>query len=50
VCRVYCQREADLYNQEQWPDVFRFLIDNMMRMEEAFLEVKDFLKYDELGQ
>jgi hypothetical protein len=50
VCRVYRQEVADLYNQEQWPDVFRFLIDNMMRMEEAFLEVKDFLKYDELGQ
>lgn len=50
VCRVYVSTEADIYKQDKWPDVFRFLIDHMMRMEKAFLEVKDFLKYDELGQ
>jgi hypothetical protein len=50
VCRVYNQIKADIYNQEQWPDIFRFLIDHMIRLEKAFLEVKDFLKYDELGQ
>lgn len=50
VCRVYNQTAADIYDQEKWPEVFRFLIDHMICMEKAFLEVKDFLKYDELGQ
>ena len=45
VCRVYVEMEADLYEVEKWPPVSFFLIDNMMRMEKAFLEVKDFLKY-----
>ncbi len=48
-CRVYTSMPADIYNQECWPDVMYFLIDRMIRMETAFLEVKDFLKYDELG-
>ncbi|MFT3737238.1 MAG: DUF4268 domain-containing protein [Breznakibacter sp.] len=50
VCRVYTCMDADIYKQDKWPEVFRFLIDHMMCMEKAFLEVKDFLKYDELGQ
>ncbi len=45
VCRVYVEMKADMYIKEQWPDISYFLIDNMMRMEKAFLEVKDFLKY-----
>ncbi len=45
VCRVYVEMDADLYGKEEWPQVSYFLIDNMMRMEKAFLEVKDFLKY-----
>jgi len=48
--RVYVKTDADIYNEEKWPNLFKFLIDNMVRMENAFLEVKDFLKYDELGQ
>jgi len=45
VCRVYVEMKADIYIKEQWPDISYFLIDNMLRMEKAFLEVKDFLKY-----
>jgi len=45
VCRIYVEMNADLYKVEEWPQVSFFLIDNMMRMEKAFLEVKDFLKY-----
>jgi len=45
VCRVYVERDADMYIKEQWPDIFYFLIDNMIRLEKAFLEVKDYLKY-----
>lgn len=50
VCRVYKSMKADFYQKEQWPDIFRFLIDGMIRMEKAFEEVKDFLMHDELGQ
>ncbi|TAJ14620.1 DUF4268 domain-containing protein [Marinilabiliaceae bacterium JC017] len=49
VCRVYTSMPADIYQQDQWPDVLYFLIDNMMCMEKAFMEVKDFLVYRELG-
>ncbi|NPA37311.1 MAG: DUF4268 domain-containing protein [Chlorobi bacterium] len=45
VCRVYVEMKADMYRKEQWSDIFYFLIDNMIRMEKAFLEVKDYLKY-----
>ena len=50
VCRVYEEMApADLYQQEQWPEVMKFMIDRMIRLEKAFLEVKDFLSHDELG-
>lgn len=50
VCRVYKQMEGDFLTPEQWPAIFKFMIDNMCQMEKAFLEVQDYLKYDELGQ
>jgi len=51
VCRVYEEmKPADLYKQEEWPEVMKFMIDRMLRLEKAFLEVKDFLMHDELGQ
>ncbi len=45
VCRVYVEQPGDMYVQESWPEIFTFMIDRMMRMEKAFLEVKDYLKY-----
>lgn len=51
VCRVYEElAPADMYRQEQWPEVMKFMIDRMIRLEKAFLEVKDFLLHDELGK
>ncbi|MBK3517583.1 DUF4268 domain-containing protein [Carboxylicivirga marina] len=51
VCRVYeALSPADMYQEEKWPEVMKFMIDRMIRMEKAFLEVKDFLLHDELGQ
>ncbi len=50
VCRVYQEMEGDYLVPEQWPAIFKFMVDKMVRMEKAFLEVQDFLKYDELGQ
>lgn len=46
VCRVYTEMPADIHDQEKWPETFFFLIDRMMRMEKAFLEVKDYLQSD----
>ncbi len=45
VCRVYVEQPGDMYVQESWSEIFTFMIDRMMRMEKAFLEVKDYLKY-----
>lgn len=50
VARVYTQTHGDIYNPEAWPDMIYFCIDRMLRMEKAFMEVKDFLAHDELGQ
>ena len=46
VCRVYVKTGADIYIKEQWKDISYFLIDNMFKMENAFLEVKDYLISD----
>ncbi len=50
VCRVYKSMDGDYLVPQQWPLIFKFMINNMINMERAFLEVADFLKYDELGQ
>lgn len=49
VCRVYEEMAGDMYIEDQWPDIMKFMIDRMIRLEKAFLEVKDFLMHDELG-
>lgn len=46
VCRVYLEREGDILNKEKWPEMSYFLIDNMMKFENAFLEVKEYLQSD----
>ena len=50
VARVYSQMAGDIYCEEQWGDMIYFLINRMLKLERAFLEVKDFLVYRELGQ
>jgi len=45
VCRVYVEQPGDMYVKESWPEIFTFMIDSMIRLERAFLEVKDYLKY-----
>ncbi len=50
VCRVYQEMNGDYLVSEQWPQIFTFMIDKMLKMEKAFEEVADFLRYDELGQ
>ncbi len=42
VCRIYEKMpRADIHRQSQWPDIFNFLIENMMKLEANFMEVRD---------
>ncbi len=48
VCRIYTLLEnVDIHNRSQWPDIYNFFIENMLRLEENFLQISDVLK-DEL--
>lgn len=45
VCRIYSTLEnVDLHRQNQWPDIYNFFIENMLKLEENFLAVRDILK------
>jgi hypothetical protein len=45
VCRIFVQLDnVDLHNQNQWPDIFNFFIENMLLLEENFLSISDILK------
>jgi len=49
VCRIYTeQRGLDIHRQNQWPDIFNFLIDNMLKLESNFMDIRDILK-EEIG-
>jgi len=42
VCRIYTSLpNVDFHRQTQWPDIYNFLIDNMLLLENNFLEIKD---------
>lgn len=43
VIRIYVKTEGDMYDREKWSGMIHFLIDNMIRLETAFLEVQDYL-------
>lgn len=45
VCRIYkVLPDVDFHRQSQWPDIFNFMIDNMLILERNFLEIKDGLE------
>ncbi len=44
ICRIYVQLpNVDLHRQNQWPDIFNFYIENMLKLENNFLEIRDLL-------
>jgi hypothetical protein len=44
ICRIYTQLDnVDLHRQNQWPDIFNFFIENMSRLEDNFLLIRDLL-------
>ncbi|HET6558238.1 MAG TPA: DUF4268 domain-containing protein [Prolixibacteraceae bacterium] len=45
VCRIYSSlQNVDFHKQNQWPDIFNFLIDNMLILENNFMDIKDGLE------
>ena len=45
VCRIYTSlTNVDFHRQNQWPDIFNFLIDNMLLLEKNLMEIKDVLE------
>jgi hypothetical protein len=45
VARIYViLPKVNLFRQNQWPDIFNFFIENMARLEENFLQIRDILK------
>jgi hypothetical protein len=45
VCRIYkALPNVDFHRQNQWPDIFNFFIQNMLVLENNFLEIKDGLE------
>ena len=44
VCRIFARLEnVDLHRQNQWPEIFNFFIDNMLILEENFINVSEIL-------
>lgn len=44
VCRIYTQlNNVDFHRQNQWPDIFNFYIENMLKLEYNFLQIRDLL-------
>ena len=42
VIYIYCKREGlDIHRQEQWNDFYSFLVDNMVKLENGFRQVKE---------
>ena len=45
VCRIYEKMvNVDIHKQKQWPDIFNFMIDNMLKLETNFMEIRDVLQ------
>jgi len=45
VCRIYTQLpNVDFHQQMQWPEIFNFLIDHMLILENNFMEIKEALE------
>lgn len=45
VCRIYTELPGvDIHRQNQWPEFYNFFIDNMLKLEENFLMLRDVFK------
>ncbi len=37
------KKNVNIYRQDQWPDIYNFLIDNMLTLERNFMELRDLI-------
>lgn len=45
ICRIYARLpDVDFHRQNQWPDIFNFYIENMLKLETNFLSIRDILQ------
>lgn len=45
VCRLYVEMPgADYHRRNQWPDIYNFFIENMLKLEANLLEIRDALQ------
>lgn len=45
VCRIYTEfNNVDIHKKEDWPGMFNFMIENMIILENNFIEIWDLLK------
>jgi len=47
VCRIYTQLDnVDFHRQKQWPEIYAFMAENMLKLERNFLEIRELLLAD----
>lgn len=45
VCRIYIQKTGlDIHRRIQWMEFYKFMSNNMLRLEEVFEDIKDLIK------
>jgi len=45
VCRIYVEKRGiDIHNIPEWPSIFQFLSENMLLLQNNFIEIQEFLK------
>ncbi|MDD3079783.1 MAG: DUF4268 domain-containing protein [Paludibacter sp.] len=45
VCRIYTQKKGiDIHRRIQWLEFYKFMVDNMLKLEKAFKMVKDVIE------
>ena len=49
VCRIFVEQHGDILQKELWSEMIYFLISKMIKLEKAFLTVKDYLQNDAIN-
>lgn len=45
VCCIFIEGTGfDIHRQNQWPDIYNFMIENMLKLESNFMDIRDLLK------
>jgi len=45
VCRIYTAlANVDIHRQNQWPEIYSFFIQNMLQLEDNFMQIRDVLR------